>query len=82
MYHYHLDEFEIRDGKAHFIRESRPLPKRVALRRFKERIQELACQVGKFSIHRKCPDEFPGGIVVAKNHRLILVVSRCDCGGD
>lgn len=79
MIHYHVDLFEVRDGKFYFMMDSEPLPKRVALREFKRRVGELAEQVGKFALSRCGGDDFPGAIRVARNHRIALAVTRCDC---
>lgn len=77
--HFHVDEFEVVSGRYYFVRDSEPLPKRAALREFKRRVGELAKQVGKFALNRCGGDDFPGAIRVARNHRIALTVTRCDC---
>jgi hypothetical protein len=82
-YHYHIDLFCVHDGKAHFLRESRPLPKPIAEREFENTIAEYRLQVGRFRI-RPASDadretQFPGAIRVAENCKLVIVLSRCDC---
>jgi len=85
-YHYHVDLFCRHDGKAYFVRQSKALPKRVAKREFDLVVQEFRMQVGKFQVRpaRDADREtaFPGAVKIAENHRLIIVLSRCDCGGD
>ena len=86
-YHYHVDVFcRTNDGRAYFIRQSRPLPKRMAKRQFDLVVQEYRLQVGRFNIRpaRDTDRESwcPGAVKIAENHRLVVVLSRCDCGGD
>ena len=85
-YHFHIDVFCKHDGKVYFVNQSRSLPKRVAKREFDLVVQEFRLQVGKFIIRpaRDTDRESwcPGAVKIAENHRLIIVLSRCDCGGD
>jgi len=81
-YHYHVDLFCINSGKAHFIRQSRALPKRIAIREFERTVEELRLQVGKFQIRKAGENDresFPGSLRIAQNHLLVVVLSRCDC---
>jgi hypothetical protein len=82
-YHYHIDVFCRHEDKAYPISESRPLPKPVAEREFLRTVEEYRMQVGKFHIGpaRDADREavYPGAIKVAENHRLVIVLSRCDC---
>jgi hypothetical protein len=84
-YHYHIDTFCRHEDKAYLISESRPLPKPVAEREFLRTVEEYRVQVGRFQIRpaRDADREksFPGAIKIAENHRLIIVLSRCDCDG-
>ena len=82
-YHYHVDLFAVHAGKAHFVRQSRALPKPVAEREFLRTVEELRLQVGKFRIRKARDDDretsYPGALRIAENHRLVVVLSRCDC---
>jgi len=80
MMHYHVDLFEVRDGKFYFVMDSEPLMKRAALREFRRKVLELSKQVGKFVVKRNASD-FAGAIRVALNHRIAIALSRCDCDG-
>jgi len=82
-YHFHVDVFCVHEDKAYPIRESRPLPKRVAEREFIRTVEEYRMQVGKFRIRpaREVDQvtNYPGAVKIAENHRLVVVLTRCDC---
>jgi len=83
QYHFHVDLFCVHDGKAYFVRQSRPLPKRVAEREFEQTVAEYRMQVGKFHVRPARDSDretrYPGAIRIAENHRLVIVLTRCDC---
>ncbi len=81
--HYHIDEFVWDGEKFLFVRDSEPMPKRKANREFREMVEELSKQVGRFVVSRKPDSSFPGAIRIALNHRVAIALTRCDCdGGD
>lgn len=80
QWHYHVDVFKIKNGVAYFERDSKPLiGKSVAWRAFEAEVEEARKQVGKLTITKCSNDEFPGAIRIARNHRIAIVLSRCDC---
>jgi hypothetical protein len=80
--HFHIDWFEIRGGEVWPTRSSEPLDKATAGRRFAAIVEELRCAIGPMAIVRGEHPLFPGSVVRAENHRVIVVLSRCDCGSD
>jgi hypothetical protein len=79
--HFHIDWFEIRGGEVWPTRSSEPLDKTEAGRRFAAIVEELRRSVGPMAIVRGAHPLVPGCVARAENHRLIVVLSRCDCGG-
>ena len=80
--HFHIDWFEVRGGEIWPTRSSEPLDKNEAGRRFAAIIEELRRALGPMVVTRGSHPLFPGCVVRAENHRLIVVLSRCDCGSD
>ena len=78
--HFHVDVMTV---ESRPIWSSTALPKSAAERLFKEKVSELRLQVGKFHIRpaRAMDWErgFVGAVRIAQNHRVIIVLSRCDC---
>jgi hypothetical protein len=71
--HYHIDWFERVGSDIYPTRSSEPLDKTTASRLFAATVEELRRAVGPM---------FPGCVVRAENHRVVVVLSRCDCGSD
>jgi len=84
-FHFHVDVFCVHQDKVYPVRESRPLPKRVAEREFEQMVAEYRMQVGKFRIRPARDSDretnYPGAVRIAENHRLVIVLTRCDCDG-
>jgi hypothetical protein len=80
--HFHIDWFEVRDGEIWPTRSSEALDKSEAGRRFAAIVEELRRAVGPMVIARGSHPLFPGSVLRAENHRVIVVLSRCDCGSD
>jgi hypothetical protein len=81
-FHYHLDWFERCGSDIYPTRSSEPLDKTTAGRLFAATVEELRRAVGPMVVTRGEHPLFPGCVVRAENHRLIVVLSRCDCGSD
>jgi len=80
--HFHIDWFEIQNGNVWPTHSSEALDKNEAGRRFAAIVEELRRSVGPMTIVRGEHPLFPGSVVRAENHRVIVVLSRCDCGSD
>jgi len=80
--HFHIDWFEVRGGEIWPTRSSEALDKTTAGRLFAAIVEELRRAVGPMVVTRGAHPLFPGSIARAENHRLIVVLSRCDCGSD
>lgn len=83
MKHYHIDLFEKSDRGLRFVNDNCAIySKSTARHQFRQIVKELTAQVGKFKIHRQPHPEIPGAIKYAENHRLVVALSVCDCGGE
>ena len=80
--HYHLDWFERHGSDIYSIRSSGPLDKTTAGRLFAAVVEELRRVIGPMAIVRGEHPLFPGSVLRAESKRLIVVLSRCDCGSD
>jgi len=81
-FHYHIDWFERRGSDVYSTHSSEPLDGSEASRRFTAIVAELRHAIGPMTVVKGPHPEFPGCVVRAENHRLIVVLSRCDCGSD
>jgi hypothetical protein len=81
-FHYHLDWFERRGSDIYPTRSSEPLDKTTAGRLFAATVEELRRAVGPVVVTRGSHPLFPGSVLRAENHQVIVVLSRCDCGSD
>jgi hypothetical protein len=78
--HYHIDWFERVGSDIYPTRSSEPLDKTTASRLFAATVEELRRAVGPMTVTRGEHPLFPGCVVRAENHRVVVVLSRCDCG--
>jgi len=81
-FHYHIDWFERHGSDIYPTRSSEPLDKATAGRRFAAIVEELRCAIGPMAIVRGEHPLFPGSVVRAESNRVVVVLSRCDCGSD
>jgi hypothetical protein len=82
QFHYHLDWFVRQGSDIYPTRSSGPLDKTTAGRLFAATVEELRRAVGPMVVVRGEHPLFPGSVVRAENHRVVVVLSRCDCGSD
>jgi hypothetical protein len=80
--HFHIDWFEKRGAEVWPTRSSEALDKTTAGRLFAAIVEELRRAVGPMVVTRGSHPLFPGCVVRAENHRVVVVLSRCDCGSD
>ena len=80
--HYHIDWFERRGSDVYPTHSSEPLDGSEAGRQFAAIVAELRRATGPMTVVRGEHPLFPGCVVRAENHRLIVVLSRCDCDDD
>jgi hypothetical protein len=80
--HFHIDWFEVRGGEIWPMRSSGPLDKTTAGRLFAATVEELRRVLGPVVVTRGEHPLFPGSIARAENSRVVIVLSRCDCGSD
>jgi len=80
--HYHIDWFERRGSDVYPTNSSEPLDGSEAGRRFAAIVAELRRAIGPMTVVRGEHPLFPGCVVRAENHRLVVALSRCDCGSD
>ena len=80
-FHYHVD---ILTPDSHPVTSSAALPKSAAERLFRQKVEEYRRQAGKFVVRpateRDWAQGFVGAVKVAVNHRLVIALTRCDCG--
>jgi hypothetical protein len=81
-FHSHVDWFEKRGAEVWSTSSSKALDAAEASRRFNEIVAELRRSVGPLTVIRGAHPLFPGCVVRAENHRVVVVLSRCDCGSD
>jgi hypothetical protein len=81
-FHFHVDWFEKKGAEVWPTRSSEALDAAEASRRFNEIVAELRRSVGPLTVIRGAHPLFPGCVVRAENHFLVVVLSRCDCGSD
>ncbi len=83
MRHWHIDILDSR--MVPLWSSGRIYSKGAARREFSRIVEELGRQVGKFVVRRPSEEErataLPGAVRIAKNHRLVVVLSGCDCDG-
>jgi len=80
-FHFHVDWFEKRGAEVWPTSSSEALDAAEASRRFNEIVAELRRSVGPLTVIRGAHPLFPGCVVRAESRSLIVVLSRCDCGG-
>ena len=78
--HYHVDLV----AAGYVVWSSEPLLKSAARRLFWERVNELKQQVGKFVVRQATDSDrlgkgLLGAVKIAENHRIMVVLSKCDC---
>ena len=80
-FHYHVD---ILTPDSRLVASSAALPKSAAERLFRQKVEEYRRQAGKFVVRpateRDWAQGFVGAIRLAVNHRLVIALTRCDCG--
>jgi len=80
QFHYHVD---IMTPESRPIVSSPALPKSAAERLFRRQVEEYRLQTGKFLIRAATANDqeagFIGAVRIATNHKLVIVLSRCDC---
>ena len=80
QFHYHVD---VMTPDSHLIVSSPALPKSAAKRLFRSKVADLQAQVGKFRVRSAVASDaekgFVGAIRIAENHRVVVVLTRCDC---
>jgi len=80
QFHYHVD---VMTPDSRPIMSSPALPKSAAERLFKKAVEEYRLQAGRFVIRAATPkdweDGFIGAVRIAKNCRLVVSLTRCDC---
>jgi hypothetical protein len=81
-FHYHIDWFERRGSDIYPTHSSEPLDGSEAGRQFAAVVAELRRAIGPMTVVRGEHPLFPGCVVRAENHRVVIVLSRCDCGSD
>jgi len=81
QFHYHVD---VMDRQSRPLWSSPALPKHLAKREFRRIVDEFRQQVGKFTIHpaglQDWENGFVGAVKLAVNHRVVIALTRCDCG--
>jgi len=79
-FHFHVD---IMTPDSRLIESSQALTKSAAEKLFRRVVEEYRLQTGKFQIRpaseRDHEAGFIGAVRIATNHRLVIVLSRCDC---
>jgi len=78
--HYHVDLV----AAGYVIWSSEPLLKSAARRLFRAKVDELKWQVGKFTVRQATDSDrlekgLLGAVKIAENHRVMVVLSKCDC---